>query len=274
MNFQRRSDYSRRLVTDLLALVDDGAGDGVVTLDPDERAALFAAARDYAALVPETCTRCGRELPYLQPEDPSEYSYAKGLRLVATGGYGMFIDPMMDGNPEILLCHECAHAICAAMPWLAAAIDASFGHSDGSTEDPGETAAWPTLEEAGAILGREPSSLLAYADQLVATRDSLARIRPAVMIELARADAKRPVGQVASEVLDLAYERAPQYGPAVDAEIEACFIETRGQTRFNPESAAAFLAAVRRISPEWGDRLDVIYRDALPPSDPDATDAV
>lgn len=257
---QRRSDQSRRLVSDLLSLLEADSDEATIALDPETRAALFAAARDYASLIPESCTRCGTPLPYLQPDDPSEYSYDRALRIRASGGYGMFIDPFVDGDPEILLCHACAHAVCAALPWFAAAIDADFGHSDGSSVDPEETAAWPTLEEAAAILHREPTSLLVHIDAAVATRDGIARIRPAVMIELARSYGERPLGQVASEVLDLAYEHAPAYGPVIGAEIEACFQPS--VSRLEPESAVHFLAAVRRISPEWADRLDAIYKQA------------
>lgn len=252
----RRSDYSRRLVSDLLNLLEM-TDQSYAALEPAQRRALLAAAHDYAALVPESCTRCGQALAYLQPADPSEYSYDRALRIRVAGGYGMFIDPFEQGDPEILLCHACAHAISATLPWFAAAIGADHGHTDGSSADPEETAAWPTLEEAAAMLRREVIFLAPYADLVVVRRDGVARIRPAVMIELARSSSERTPDEVAEDLLSLAHSRAPAHRAVIEAEIAACFVNPNAY--LNPESAANFLAAVRRISPEWADRLDVIY---------------
>jgi hypothetical protein len=73
-----------------------------------------------------TCKRCGRDVP-VQPHNPNDdWNTDNGLHLSFDGGYGEFVDTpfVADDELEHLLCHECAHELCA---WLG--VDPSNWHT-------------------------------------------------------------------------------------------------------------------------------------------------
>lgn len=55
--------------------------------------------------------------------------YDNALEIRFSGGYSMFIDPFGMPEPTAVLCHECAHAVCAAHPWLETLLDPAHSHA-------------------------------------------------------------------------------------------------------------------------------------------------
>ena len=54
-----------------------------------------------------TCTKCKKQIPL---NDHGEMDLE--LQVSLGGGYGSFNDNILDGPEELVLCHECAHALC------------------------------------------------------------------------------------------------------------------------------------------------------------------
>lgn len=96
------------------------------------------------------CTACGKSIPPEFPpqegESESPYQGDNNLWLGFFGGYGMFVEAqgyVSDNNAQVLkdtratyeanLCHDCAHALCEAHPWLAKLLQPERAHSH--TED-------------------------------------------------------------------------------------------------------------------------------------------
>lgn len=105
------------------------------------------------------CHNCGAYLRYEYPDGTTEHDNA--LWISMEGGYGQFIDPMVDsfdireevtgeqvviGRPmsaehqveylrrmwklmEVILCHECAHDLCDKFPAFRNKIDPHNSHS-------------------------------------------------------------------------------------------------------------------------------------------------
>jgi len=73
------------------------------------------------------CSACYRELR-LEDGAPanSEYQFDNALWIGFHGGYGMFVDSyaadekhtLSGTDAEAVLCHDCAHDLCEANPWL------------------------------------------------------------------------------------------------------------------------------------------------------------
>lgn len=73
-------------------------------------------------------TGCGNELVPEANMD-TEYQFDNALHIQFNGGYGMFIDPMFDKPPSTFICHECAHALCDALPWICELLNPHSSHS-------------------------------------------------------------------------------------------------------------------------------------------------
>lgn len=87
--------------------------------------------------VPTTCCGCAAQMTPQFPDHPTSYQFDNALWIGFHGGYGMFIDDLLDepttvlpgAGKEAVLCHTCAHALCDAVPWIAALLDPGFSHS-------------------------------------------------------------------------------------------------------------------------------------------------
>ncbi|WP_459973285.1 hypothetical protein [Mycobacterium sp. MUNTM1] len=77
--------------------------------------------------IPDSCIDCGRELTQVFEGDVTSRQYRNALGMTLTGGYGMFFD---DTDPvhRIFLCHDCAHGLCDALPWLANLVEPERSH--------------------------------------------------------------------------------------------------------------------------------------------------
>lgn len=74
------------------------------------------------------CANCGKELHPVEGASAPQYDNA--LAIEFSGGYGMFIDPMTaDPIYAVMLCHECAHGLCEATPWIGKLLDPLNSHS-------------------------------------------------------------------------------------------------------------------------------------------------
>lgn len=83
-----------------------------------------------------SCDDCQRPLELVGTPNP-DGSWGclqpdQGLELHVIGGYGMFIDLMMEQAPVIILCRDCAVRACETFPWLKRAVaprlHAGVGH--------------------------------------------------------------------------------------------------------------------------------------------------
>lgn len=83
------------------------------------------------------CYACQKTLePVFEDSDADACSqFDNALIVEIHGGYGMFTDSLgaskYDGIPglidynQVILCHECAHEACEALPWMNRLIDPS-----------------------------------------------------------------------------------------------------------------------------------------------------
>jgi hypothetical protein len=80
------------------------------------------------AVVPPSrnCDRCKSVLEPAVPFD-TNHQYQNALWIKFSGGYGMFIDP--DDDIEVCLCHDCAHWLCAANPFIGDLLTPASSHS-------------------------------------------------------------------------------------------------------------------------------------------------
>jgi hypothetical protein len=106
------------------------------------------------------CYACGSDL---EPEYGSEAEalaheqWNNALVIVLEGGYAMFIDPIVEdgeavdpqrgilqkvGEYKIVICHECAHALCETVPWLEKLIDPLNSHAHRVGRDYGDHKGW------------------------------------------------------------------------------------------------------------------------------------
>lgn len=82
------------------------------------------------------CDDCDRALELVgDPLEDGSWSCLQpdqGLELHVVGGYGMFIDLLMEHAPVVVLCRDCAVRACEAFPWLKRAVaprlHAGVGH--------------------------------------------------------------------------------------------------------------------------------------------------
>lgn len=90
------------------------------------------------------CYACNKALePVMEDQGDEAHQWDSALIIDFEGGYGMFTDPM--GAPpaeydkgilpagKVVVCHDCAHEMCDALPWVKKLIDpwASHSHSHG-----------------------------------------------------------------------------------------------------------------------------------------------
>lgn len=90
------------------------------------------------APAPTFCYACGKEL---EADHDTDYQFDNALWIGFHGGYGMFTDlcdfppyeheRKLPGRPdeEAVICHECAHALCDAVPWIAKLIEPHRSHA-------------------------------------------------------------------------------------------------------------------------------------------------
>lgn len=84
------------------------------------------------------CAACAAALKpvHWNPNDgDAAYQFEGAMWIAILGGYSMFTDNLQsEGNYaqgsdyELVICHECAHKLCAENPWLANVIQPYFSH--------------------------------------------------------------------------------------------------------------------------------------------------
>ena len=74
------------------------------------------------------CHACNAEL--VEVYGPTNYQYDNALWLTFDGGYAMFIDVIYDSErPKVVICHDCAHRLCDAVPWIKKLLNPALSHS-------------------------------------------------------------------------------------------------------------------------------------------------
>jgi hypothetical protein len=118
--------------------------------------------------------------------------------------------------------------------------------------------AWPTLRGAADLVGVNASTISRRSDLRAESRGGELRIRPAEVLRLGAYFKRRPLDEIASDLLDFAYEQAPDSAGAVDEEIEAYL----GPASGGPV-VGSFLAEARRgLPPELFAEVERVYRAA------------
>lgn len=85
------------------------------------------------------CSSCEQVLMPEGIEFKTEYQFDNALWIGFFGGYGMFVDDI-DSNyretqtlkgaaHEAVLCHDCAHKLCEANPWIKGLLKPETSHS-------------------------------------------------------------------------------------------------------------------------------------------------
>lgn len=63
-------------------------------------------------------------------DGPEGYQFDNALWLRFSGGYAMFTDDMLNTcGPKVVICHDCAHQLCVAVPWIGALLDPDRSHA-------------------------------------------------------------------------------------------------------------------------------------------------
>lgn len=81
-----------------------------------------------AILVADSCVSCGHQLRRVFEGDFTSKQYDNALEVTLAGGYDMFFDNF-DSCHRVFLCHDCAHRLCDALPWLANLIQPEHSHA-------------------------------------------------------------------------------------------------------------------------------------------------
>lgn len=116
--------------------------------------------------------------------------------------------------------------------------------------DPGKLAAYPTLRGAASILGVDPGTLSRRADvQDEGIRRGNALVLPTELtLRLALHYRRRRFSEVASDLLDLAIKRAPDYVDEIEADIDT--VHEQAQRHGSPRrDADAFLREAQQRLP-------------------------
>lgn len=123
-------------------------------------------------------------------------------------------------------------------------FDRTIISSSSDESDPRIISAYPTLRAAAEILGVNASMLSRLPNLETEARGSQRRLSPRVMIELARFYRRRAIGEIASDLLDYAYDHAPDYATQIDEAIEVAIGPTTSAL-----DARGFLAEAKRALP-------------------------
>jgi hypothetical protein len=82
------------------------------------------------------CKACEKELKPEFARDDTKYQFDNALWLGFFGGYGMFVDDLeseattLNGAAyDAVLCHDCAHDLCEANPWMKKLLRPTESHS-------------------------------------------------------------------------------------------------------------------------------------------------
>lgn len=78
---------------------------------------------------PTPCAACGL---HLTPDHAdTDYQFDNALWIHFHGGYGMFVESpdFTNGELKAVICHDCAHRLCAENPWLDRLLDPIGSHA-------------------------------------------------------------------------------------------------------------------------------------------------
>ena len=77
---------------------------------------------------PTNCYACGAEL--MSDYAKTTYQFDNAMWVKFSGGYGMFVENEQFGGPEeVVICHECSHALCDTVPWIGRLINPHNSHA-------------------------------------------------------------------------------------------------------------------------------------------------
>ena len=86
------------------------------------------------------CIACNAKLSSDIVDPGTEFQFDKALWVGFFGGYGMFVDDidtpykksdskLSGAAHEAVLCHECAHELCANNPWIKNLLEPAVSHA-------------------------------------------------------------------------------------------------------------------------------------------------
>lgn len=136
------------------------------------------------------------------------------------------------------------------------------GHSLGVEElAPEKLDAYPSLRKAAAILNVDPASLSRRQDvkERAIKRGRERLLSPDLVLELASYYRKRRLSAVASDLLDIAVENAPDYVDEVEEEIDAALSSHRRPATI-PNGPEFLREAKRSLPPALYKQVEDAYR--------------
>lgn len=144
---------------------------------------------------------------------------------------------------------------------------ASNGIADVEELAPEKLDAYPSLRKAAAILNVDPASLSRRQDvkERVIKRGREHLLPPDLVLELASYYRKRRLSAVASDLLDIAVENAPDYVDEVEDEIDVALSSQR-QPATIPSTAEFLCEAKRSLPPALYKQVEDAYRAEGPMS--------
>lgn len=64
-----------------------------------------------------SCDNCGENIPLVFADPNGQTQQGDdALQITFDGGYGMYVDPLVQPDLHMLWCKKCADALCAAFP--------------------------------------------------------------------------------------------------------------------------------------------------------------
>jgi len=118
--------------------------------------------------------------------------------------------------------------------------------------------AYPALTEAAAIIGVSPSTLSRRHPEFEVAGGRDKRLRPRIVLENAAYDRRRPLRDVANDLVVYAQTHAPEAEPAVTLEVEKALEGLRVPNRLTVEELLADLRT--QVPPELYARIERVFQ--------------
>ncbi len=98
--------------------------------------------------------------------------------------------------------------------------------------------AWPTLRTAAMLIGVSPSTLSRRKNLPIENAGHEKRLRPELVLDLARHYRKSVLNEVGAGLIDFAAANAPEHAAAVEASVEEFFAAIPQESTIAPEALA------------------------------------
>jgi hypothetical protein len=149
------------------------------------------------------------------------------------------------------------------LSFVTSPVSTRDGHGAPAVEElaPEKLDAYPSLRKAALILKVDPASLSRRDDvkERAIRRGREHLLTPHLVLELAGYYRKRRLSAVASDLLDLAVENAPDYVDEVEEEIDAALSQQRKPAAV-PDAADFLREAKRSLPPTLYKQVEDAYR--------------